>query len=125
MVDNFVPRKIRKDIDERMRYETTSDTYFVEPPIKPEFETPPVNKMLQFPIFNLSRFQKLRPMNNTFFSNENILLLEPSIPHWPVKTFVLDKTNPKIESLIKGAIKDMENAMVINCDHKANRLRYL
>lgn len=122
-MDNFVPKKVRQDINQRMRYDKETETYFVESNENDPMPPPSIDRMLQFPLFNLTRFVKLKPIEKTFYTNENLLLLDPELPNWPVVDFVPDKINPKIEYLNKSAVKDLENTMIINCDHKTNKFR--
>lgn len=120
IVDNFIPRKVLKDVDKRIRYDDAEDTYFIEPRVLTPMEPIPVDRMVLFPMFNKTRFTKLAPTKNMFYSNENLLLLEPEYPKWKAKHYVDDKINPKMETLFKDAMKDMQKTLVVNCDHRTS-----
>jgi len=120
IVDNFLPPSVKKDLNKRIRYDDASDTYYVEPPTLTKVKSIPVDRMELFPMFNKTRFQKLEPRKGIFFSNENLLLLQPDGPTWIGKNYVADKINPRTEVLIKEAVENIQKPLVINCDSKTS-----
>ncbi|ODN03319.1 Kinesin-like protein KIF3A [Orchesella cincta] len=118
IVDNFIPRKILKKIEQRIRYNDVADKYELAPRNDTSYEQPPVNRMLVNPYLNLTRFTRLSKINNVYFSNENLLAVEPE-PFVPrSQELVLEEEDPRITNLIAETMKELNSELVIVCDHR-------
>lgn len=122
-MDNFIPRKICKKTEERIRYDENADTYVIAPRTDTTFEQPPVNRMLVNPYLNLTRFPYLPKHNNIYFSNENLLAVEPEPPVPRSQDLVIEEEDPAIANLIAETMRELNQELVIVCDHRKGRHR--
>ncbi|CAL8070419.1 unnamed protein product [Orchesella dallaii] len=123
IVDNFIPRKILKKIEQRIRHNDVADKYELAPRNDTSYDQPPVNRMLVNPYLNLTRFTRLSKLNNVYFSNENLLAVEPE-PFVPrSQELVLEEEDPRITSLIAETMKELNSDLLIVCDHRKGRAK--
>lgn len=121
IVDNFIPRKLRKEIEERIRYDETRDKYILVRRTDTTYEQPPVNRMLLNPYLNLTRFPRLPKQTNVYYSDENLLALEPEPPVPRSQALVLEEEDPAITSMIAETMRELNQELVIVCDHRKGR----
>lgn len=121
IVDNFIPRKILKKIEARVRYDEVTDTYVLAPRDDLTFERPPINKELPGPFLNLTRFKQFPRMSNVFFSDENLIAVEPDPPVPRSQELVVEEEDPILNNYIKETMRELNQEVVIICDHRKGK----
>jgi len=119
IIDNFIPRSTRKEIEKRMVWD--GECYKVTSPPEKTIEeiNPLVDRSLSVPLFNISSTGVIHEVPHVHFTNENILQLHPEVPLRKTKDYIPPSTDPRVTALMNKAFQDIEKSVVIDCSPQA------